>query len=63
MPDISKCKTETCVNKNQCWRYTAPSSEFRQSYCDFEPKINEYDIFKCDYFLGIPTFDKYLKKK
>ena len=61
MPDISKCKNETCVKRNQCWRFTAPDSEFRQCYGDFEPEINDYDLFECSYFLGIPTFDKYLK--
>lgn len=28
MPDITKCTNHDCPNKEACWRFTAPSSEF-----------------------------------
>ena len=32
MADITKCNGEGCHKKETCYRYTAPSSEYRQSY-------------------------------
>lgn len=32
MADITKCHGDMCPNKEQCYRYTAVSSECRQSY-------------------------------
>lgn len=32
MPDIAMCKGDNCPRKTQCYRYTAPPSEFRQSW-------------------------------
>ena len=63
MPDISKCNNQICIKRKKCWRFTAPNSEFRQAWGDFEPKRNSETSFRCDYFIGIPVHDKYLKKK
>ena len=54
MPDISKCKNETCVKKNQCYRFTCIPSEFGQSWGDFEPSFNRKRYFGCNYFMKIP---------
>lgn len=35
MADISKCKDETCPNKEKCWRFNAPSNELWQTYGSF----------------------------
>jgi len=32
MADISKCRGEGCPKKDRCYRYTAPSNMYRQSY-------------------------------
>ena len=63
MPDITKCKNDKCVKHSQCWRFTAPDSPIQQWNSYFDPKNNEYDEFECDYYIGIPSFDKYLHKK
>jgi hypothetical protein len=37
MPDWSKCVNEDCPQKEYCWRYKAPPSEYMQSYHRYEP--------------------------
>ena len=32
MADITKCHGDMCPKKEQCYRYTATSHEFRQAY-------------------------------
>ena len=32
MADITKCRGDGCKNKERCYRYTATSNEYRQSY-------------------------------
>lgn len=32
MADITKCNGTNCPNKETCYRFTAPSSEYRQSF-------------------------------
>ena len=32
MADITKCHGDMCSKKDQCYRYTAVSNEYRQSY-------------------------------
>jgi len=32
MADITKCDNESCELKNECYRFTAVESEYRQSY-------------------------------
>lgn len=53
MPDISKCKNEKCIKKELCYRFTSPSSEYRQSYAEFEPNRNLKHDFYCRWFIGI----------
>ena len=48
MPDISMCANPTCPLKEQCYRYTAKPSSFRQSYMSF--KYDRRKKFGCDYF-------------
>ena len=51
MADISKCSGIGCSLKENCYRYTAVSSEFRQSYLASTPV--EKDLTgndKCDYY-------------
>lgn len=45
MPDISKCKNESCPKKERCYRYTVPPSEFRQAYGSFAPDENGFCLF------------------
>lgn len=47
MSDIAKCLDVDCPSKKMCYRYTAPESEFWQSYCDFN---REEDANNCDMF-------------
>ena len=59
MPDISKCKNETCVKKDKCYRFTCIPSEFRQSYSDFEPLKNKKTAFYCSAFIqNVPKYNK-----
>ena len=44
MPDISMCLNKECPLKDNCYRYVAKPSEFRQSYSEF--KYNN----GCDYY-------------
>ena len=39
MPDITMCKTETCLKKDKCYRYIAPPDKL-QSYADFTTACN-----------------------
>ena len=51
MPDISKCNNQDCINIEKCWRFTAPNSEFRQSYGEFAPNRNLKQDFYCRWFI------------
>lgn len=46
MPDISKCKNETCSLKETCYRFQVPANTFRQSYGSFEQDKEG----KCEYY-------------
>ena len=39
MPDISKCANKECPMKHDCYRFTAPSSDY-QSYSSFKHDEN-----------------------
>ena len=52
MPDISKCKNEKCIKKELCYRFTSPSSSFRQAWGEFEPNRNLKQDFYCRWFIG-----------
>ena len=47
MADISKCNDQHCPSKEYCYRFTAPTSEFRQSWGTFN---REDDADNCDMF-------------
>ena len=46
MTDIAKCNGKNCPIKKKCWRYTAPTNEYRQTWSDF--KYNKKKK-KCDH--------------
>lgn len=48
--DITKCSNEDCIRKTKCFRYTAKSSAFLQSFTDFKPNNNTVKEFKCQFF-------------
>lgn len=45
--DISKCSDDQCPSKEICYRFTAPASEYWQSYGRFG---REEDAYNCDMF-------------
>lgn len=47
--DISKCNDALCPSKEICYRFTAPASEFRQSWINTN---READAYNCDFFLA-----------
>ena len=47
MADISKCKDSLCPSKDYCYRFTAKSSTFCQSWGCFN---REEDAYNCDMF-------------
>ena len=47
MTDIAKCEDHQCPSKEICYRFTAPASEYRQSYGGFN---REEDAYNCDMF-------------
>lgn len=47
MPDISMCANEECPKRNECYRFTATPSPYRQSYAVFNVP-NDSD--RCDNF-------------
>jgi len=50
MPDITMCDSVECPRKNECYRYTAKPSEYRQAYSDFQCGKPGEEI---DYFIPI----------
>ena len=50
MADIAKCQLEDCPRNEQCYRYTAPSSTYLQSYI-VNPKD---DCIDKDFGMQIP---------
>lgn len=51
MSDIAKCMDIHCPSKDFCYRFTAPESEFRQAYGNFN---RESDAYNCDMFWEDP---------
>jgi SET domain-containing protein len=49
MADITMCKGTDCPFKETCYRYTAPISDYQQSYF-FEPPIIKGEEISCDYY-------------
>ena len=52
MADISMCPGTDCPVKEKCYRFTAPKSEFMQSYFFEAPGKTEDDKFTCDMYWG-----------
>jgi hypothetical protein len=51
--DITKCTGEGCPVKEFCFRFTAPDSEYRQSYFVEPPMVVEDGKFiTCDMYWG-----------
>lgn len=52
MADITMCTGENCPIKKKCYRFTAPVSEFRQSYF-FKPPFKIKDgVVTCEMYWG-----------
>lgn len=49
MPDITMCKGTNCPKKNECYRFLATPSEYRQSYFIDPP----YEKDKCGEFWNV----------
>ena len=49
MSDISKCPGTDCPHREKCYRFTAPTNEYRQTYFE-TPPIKEDGT--CDLFWG-----------
>jgi hypothetical protein len=47
MADIAKCNDALCPSKEYCYRFTAPASEYWQSYGMFN---RESDADNCEMF-------------
>jgi hypothetical protein len=52
MADISKCSGEDCPVKELCYRFTAPTSEFMQSYFCKPPFEIKDGVFTCEMYWG-----------
>ena len=52
MSDITMCPGTDCPVKEKCYRFTAPKSEFMQSYFFEAPGKTEDDKFTCDMYWG-----------
>jgi hypothetical protein len=52
MADITCCPGTNCPVKEKCYRFTAPKSEFMQSYFFEAPGKTEDDKFTCDMYWG-----------
>ena len=55
MADITKCEDTLCPSKETCYRYTAPASEYYQSYGLFN---REEDAINCDMYWDNKPNDK-----
>jgi hypothetical protein len=55
MPDISMCLTDKCTQRNECFRYRAKPSEYRQAYMAFKQEDG-----KCDDFTHINKWTGYI---
>lgn len=51
MMDITKCKGDGCPIKNRCYRYTAKSNVFYQSWFMETPLMVKKNKPYCQYFI------------
>lgn len=47
MTDITKCNNNECLSKETCYRYTAQSNKYGQSYGAFTGTCKD----DCDYYI------------
>lgn len=52
MADITCCPGTNCPVKEECYRFTAPKSEYGQSYFFEAPGKTVDDKFTCEMFWG-----------
>jgi hypothetical protein len=52
MADITKCYGRECPIKPTCYRYTAPSSEYRQAFIEPPFEITEDGQILCNMYWG-----------
>lgn len=52
MADITLCPGTDCPIKESCYRFTAPASEYRQSYFFQPPGKTEDGKFTCEMYWG-----------
>lgn len=50
--DITKCYGDGCPIKDNCYRYTTPQNQYRQSYFAAIPGNIKEDKFVCEMFWG-----------
>ena len=55
MPDISMCPGTACTKRNECYRYRATPSEYRQSFFTIAPMNSDGD---CEYFWSIEGYTR-----
>ena len=55
MPDITMCKGGNCPAKEQCYRYRATPSTYRQSYFAEPPHV----VYGCQYFMPMSEAAKH----
>jgi hypothetical protein len=60
MPDISMCSGDKCPLKENCYRFLAEPSEFRQSYF-MTPPYN-HQTKECEYFWDNDLYQTVLKE-
>lgn len=53
MPDITMCTNNGCPLKDRCYRFTAETKEFMQSFCQFKPVMDKSGGASCDMFIKI----------
>lgn len=52
MADITMCDDHACPFAAHCYRYTAPASEFRQSwFVDKVRRIDDAGVSTCGYYM------------
>ena len=63
MADITCCSGKNCPVKEKCYRFTAPTSEYRQSYFFTPPFEIKDGVFTCEMYWGKNTESIYKQLK
>lgn len=53
MADYTLCVNKWCSLRGRCWRSKATPSKTYQSFAEFEPWVDDYDRWHCDYFIEV----------